>query len=171
MDPIKYQVKTFGDERGWLKKLEPAPGVTVDNFPSSFDDFYLSQSERHVFRGFHMQLQPHRQVKLIRVVTGAIISYILNLDRSSSSFKALHAFHLDAQESMAVLCPPMHGNGFLAVESKTTIAVLSSGVFAPSSEVVISPSRLACLKLPDDCILSEKDKSGLSLTEFESAGY
>jgi dTDP-4-dehydrorhamnose 3,5-epimerase-like enzyme len=167
MEPTKYSAKTFSDERGWLKKLEPTGTEQANKMPGSFDDFYMSLSNLHVFRGFHFQRHPDLQCKLIRVITGSITSYIVNLDLESAHYKTLYQFTLDADESAAVVCPPMHGNGFLAMVNNTTIAVLASGAFSPSREIVISPLDLPGLDLPQDCILSKKDSGGLRISEYE----
>lgn len=166
LKPTKYPAKTFDDERGWLKKLEPYVDSDVKLHPLKFDDFYLSLSKRHVFRGFHMQASPHQQIKMIRVVSGSIISYMLNLDPASPSCQALSQFTLTADENAALICPPLHGNGFLALDDDTTIAVLTAGSFVPSSEVVISPQHVPGLQLPADCILSTKDETGFRLSDY-----
>lgn len=166
LKPTRYLAKTFGDERGWLKKLEPSGDSGLKLDPLKFDDFYLSLSRRHVFRGFHMQAFPCQQTKLIRVVSGSIVSYMLNLDPASPSYQALSQFTLAADENAALVCPPLHGNGFLALDDDTTIAVLTAGSFVPSSEVVISPRHVPGLQLPADCILSTKDENGLRLSDY-----
>jgi dTDP-4-dehydrorhamnose 3,5-epimerase len=161
IEPIQYQAKNFADERGWLRKLEPLANGLPAEVPGRFDDFYVSHSRRHVFRGFHLQRRPHLQWKFIRVISGSIASYMINLDSESDHFKAIYSFELGADDGSAVLCPPLHGNGFLALEDNTTIAVLAAGEFQPASELVISPPSVPGIDLPSDCTLSAKDSSGL----------
>ena len=156
-----YLAKTFADERGWLKKLEPIPNGLPCTVPTIFDDFYVSRSGKNVFRGLHVQRRPHLQWKFIRIISGAITSYMINLDSESERFKQVYTFQLEAEEGSALLCPPLHGNGFLSLSKDTTIAVLTSGEFQPSSELVISPTTVPEIDLPADCTISTKDNEGI----------
>lgn len=166
IEPTMYPAKSFADARGWLRKLEPVANSLAFATPTSFNDFYVSRSGRNVFRGLHVQRFPHLQWKFIRIISGAIIAYMLNLDSESEHFKQVYSFQLEAEDGSALLCPPLHGNGFLALSNDTTIAVLSSGEFQPSSELVISPATVAGIDLPADCTISAKDSGGIDLRRF-----
>ena len=166
IEPTQYLAKTFADERGWLRKLEPAPNGLPCTVPSNFNDFYVSRSGRHVFRGLHVQQRPHLQWKFIRVISGAITSYMINLNSESERFKQVYSFQLEAEDGSALLCPPLHGNGFLSLSNDTTIAVLTSGEFQPSSVLIISPATVPEIDLPDDSTVSTKDNAGIDLRCF-----
>lgn len=166
IEPIRYPGETFSDERGWLRKLEPVSKSLAFTIPKNFNDFYVSKSRKHVFRGLHVQRHPHLQWKFIRVISGAITSYMINLDSQSKCFNQVYCFQLEAEDGSALLWPPLHANSFLSLSNDTTIAVPTSGEYKPSCELVISPTTVSEINLPEDCIISSKDKAGLDFRMF-----
>jgi dTDP-4-dehydrorhamnose 3,5-epimerase len=72
-DVILFEPKVFGDERGFFydsfnqKAFEEATGLS----PAFVQD-NLAKSSKSVLRGFHYQLPPKAQGKLVRVVRGEV---------------------------------------------------------------------------------------------------
>ena len=164
--PFKYQAKTFTDFRGSLNKLEPSKGVPEALFDRPYRDIYYSISARFTFRGLHWQDGINQQTKIIRVISGAINSYMVNVNRASPNYRAVYSFQLNHSMCEGLLCPPLHANGFLAIEECTIVLVGSDRSYDPASEHSMSPMSIPGIQLPNNVIISAKDLAGISYTEL-----
>lgn len=74
-----------------------------------------SYSKKNVFRGMHFQKYPFSQSKLIRVVYGKIIDFIMDVRPASKHFKKLHVFELDSSKKKSIFIPKGYAHGFLVL--------------------------------------------------------
>lgn len=89
------------DTRGSLDVLyEKGPVVLKRSF-----------SQKGVFRGMHLQRAPHQQTKLIRVVSGRIIDFVVVPDGKN----VIHWRELDASHDWIKIAPEF-AHGFYALE-------------------------------------------------------
>jgi dTDP-4-dehydrorhamnose 3,5-epimerase len=124
--------------------------------------------------------------KLVRTVKGHMVDLILDIRKNSPTFGKAIAYDmpvsLDFESESEWIWVPVgcaHGNFFKEV---TVIEYLCSGEYSQGNEASISPAandidwslcepklyeELTAL-LADDGILSDKDKQGLTLRQWES---
>jgi len=173
------QFKRFRDDRGYF--TEHYRKDACDLFNASFVQCNESFSETNVMRGLHFQWNPFMG-KLVRTVHGHMIDMILDIRKSSPTLGKILLYDMPCNHqddvSQWIWVPPgfAHGNFFL---EPTTIEYFCSGAYSPGNEAGISPlsedidwslvdSSLKKLanRAKVTAILSEKDRVGLTLTEW-----
>lgn len=131
-----------------------------DVIPLLFVQENTSISHRNVFRGLHYQIK-NPQGKLIRVLSGAIIDYALDLRKESPTYGQIFYTTLTSEENTMLYISPGFAHGFVSLEDHTMVNYKCTKSYCPKVERGISYLKIAKL-LPlsvDQLILSEKDKS------------
>lgn len=162
--PRLFKNPVFHDERGFF-------------FPLSTGEYVQSNisynAKKWTFRGMHFQTGEHAQTKLVTVVKGKIIDFVVDIRPESSSFGFTEMFHLSAGETLLV--PKGYAHGFFTQEDETLVQYLVDEAYAPSAEGCIN-----WLSIPDvsECVLEElnfdrkkmtinkKDSESMDFTEF-----
>ena len=165
---IKPDVKK--DSRGffvesWNKKSIIESGLGNIDFVQ--DNHSLSS--KGVFRGFHYQLPPHQQLKLVRCIAGEIFDIVIDIRRSSESFKEWVGVSLTAENFHQLWIPPGFAHGFLTISDHAELLYKVTDFWDKESE------RTICWKDPSLSIefpflgsfqLSEKDEKAPFLDEL-----
>lgn len=129
-----------------------------------------SRSAHGVLRGLHYQiLQP--QGKLVRVLTGEIFDVVVDLRRSSPTFKRWAGVTLSAANRRQLWIPPGFAHGFYVMShGGADVVYKCTALYAPQHERTLrwdDPSLSIAWPIEEaPPILSAKDAAGLS---FESA--
>lgn len=134
----------FEDARGWLQVLYESEQTILKR----------SFSRSGVFRGLHGQTAPSPQVKLIRVVAGRIVDFLVAADDPT---RMLHHREVTPADGwIHVAARYLHG--FYAVED-TLFEYVCDGGYDEASEAAFSiGDALAAMGITDP-IVSEKDRA------------
>lgn len=150
-------------------------------------DFEICQinesfSKKGVFRGLHFQWNPYMG-KLVRVISGHIIDFFLDIRKGSPTFGKIAGYELKSQSttdhSRWIWIPVGFAHGFLSVEN-STIEYLCTSEYNPKCEAGISPLAedidwSLCEKklktkfermVKKGIIISQKDKNGFTLKQW-----
>ncbi len=179
----------FRDNRGFF--TEPYRRTDSINHPElkGFDRLEFVQinesfSSKDVCRGLHFQWNPFMG-KLVRTVYGRMVDIVLDIRKNSPTFGKIIAYDMPTSINDGfnewIWVPPgfAHGN-FFTEDSR--IEYLCSGEYSPTCEAGISPlskdldwslcspeiKNLFDNVVRNMGIISEKDKNGLSLTQWLS---
>lgn len=115
--------------------------------------------KRGTWRGLHYQLPPATEAKLIRCISGAIRSVIVDLRPDSETYLSHIQVTLSAENRRAVYVPEMFGNGYQALTDGAVAIYQVSEFYAPERERGLrynDPALRITLPLPITAI-SEKD--------------
>ena len=117
--------------------------------------------KKHTFFGIHYQKPEAAKGKLISVVQGKALDYIVDLRPGSKTHKQYKSFELSADYPLLVFIPAGFGHGFLTLEDNTIQAfAVDSDSDKNSSGIVSYKDPEIGLKLPvDDIIISDYDKN------------
>jgi len=164
------QPTVFSDARGYFyepynKKVFTAAGVT-DEFVQDNQSF----SQKGVIRGLHFQNPPHAQAKLLRVLQGSIWDVAVDIRKSSPTYGKYFGVELSATNKTIFYVPKGFAHGFLTLEDDTVLLYKCSDFYnKPSEESIIwNDPDIAINWNIDNPILSEKDKNGKLLKDFQS---
>jgi dTDP-4-dehydrorhamnose 3,5-epimerase len=131
-----------------------------------------SSSSKGSVRGIHYALVPPSQAKLIQCQRGSIIDYVIDIRVGSPTFGEFEKIELSENSPTAIFIEEGLAHAFVALENNTIVTYYVSEKFNSEREKGINPfDKTLNVKWPDlDLILSEKDKSAISLDEAKNQG-
>lgn len=133
------------DARGWLAVIYESETMVLKR----------SYSRKGVFRGLHAQTDPSPQVKVIRVVSGRILDFVVALDDPT---RTIHHRELGPENGW-VRIDAIYAHGFYALEDCLFEYVCDGGYDEPSEQAFSITDYLAGTLGITDPILSEKDRA------------
>jgi dTDP-4-dehydrorhamnose 3,5-epimerase len=167
---LVVESRVFSDERGFFlesyhrRKFNEATGLEVE-----FVQDNQSFSVRNVLRGLHYQIrQP--QGKLVQVLAGEIFDVVVDLRRSSPTFKKWTGTSLSAGTHRTLWVPPGFAHGFLVVSEHAIVQYKTTDFYAPEHERVLhwnDPTLNIRWPLEASPLLSPRDAQGARLAEAD----
>lgn len=176
--PLLIRPKLYEDERGyffesWNKKIFSE----IVNLNLNFVQDNQSESKKNVFRGLHFQLHPKGQGKLIRVLRGGIIDFIVDIRKDSKTYKSWTSIHLNEKNQNQIWIPIGFAHGFLSLYDQTIVNYKTTEYWHRNFEKTLNYKDIDVgLRIPqiNNCdnkvIISSKDKNGSSLKYLEQMG-
>ena len=161
-----------------LKKFDDSRGFFFESFRSDFshDTFgrkftvkqtNTSVSAKGAVRGIHYALVPPSQAKYVQCQKGSIMDYVIDIRIGSPTFGKSLSIELDSDTPRAIFIEEGLAHAFVALEDETVVTYLVNENFNPEREKGINPfdKELAINWPKIDLLLSEKDKTAISLQE------
>ena len=126
------EIKKYDDNRGnfiesFLKNKK------ISEFSHEYVQENESVSKKFVFRGLHFQKGKYSQSKLIRVINGSIFDIMVDLRRSSKSFKKIFTIKLE-KRNLLLFVPKGIAHGFLSLEDNTIVNYKCDQFYSPGNE-------------------------------------
>lgn len=169
---FEFTPDTYFDNRGSFREL-----LNLTKDPWFDGELFIQQnvsiSKQGVFRGMHYQYR-FPQGKLVTVLQGGVIDFIIDLRQSSPEYGKLKTFHLTAGNMKQVWVPQGYAHGFLALENDTVFMYnIFGNIRHADDEVSISPWSIPDLRTfllhrsntLEEIIMSDKDKQGMDLKD------
>lgn len=162
--------RIFQDPRGYF--YESFNKKILEDFllPAEFVQDNQSLSQKGTLRGLHYQAPPHAQVKLVRVVQGAVLDLVVDIRRSSPTYGKHFSLVLSAQNNLQLFIPEGFAHGFLALENDTIFLYKCSRLYNKASEggIFWADQDLNIDWGIEHPVVSEKDQSLPGFNEFDS---
>lgn len=138
------KIKTHKDSRGEMKFIQ---NICQHNTHQSF----ISINHKNVIRGIHTS--PYS--KLITVLSGSIIDYVINFEESSYIKRTMY-------ENEVLEIPANHGHLFISLEDNTSVLYQLNGIYDEKLEKnyhYLCPYINLDINKSIEYIVSEKDKT------------
>ena len=121
------------------KLLNDVPSLmAIQNDNSLFSTLFVqdnvSISKKYVFRGLHYQTGNFGQSKLIRVLKGSVIDFIVDLREDSKTYGKFDFFELNDRNKMSLFIPSYFAHGFLSLEDDTIFTYKCGNYYDKKSE-------------------------------------
>jgi dTDP-4-dehydrorhamnose 3,5-epimerase len=163
----------YKDARGYLfecytvEKHNEIPNIKKYNFIHEL----VSVSQQNVFRGLHLQVEPYGQGKLAQVLNGEVLDIVVDLRKESITYGQYYitALNNEVHEGYQrqLWIPPGFAHGFLSLCDNTVFHYKCTFPRIPKAERTISINEFELGWDFDSFIMSDKDKEGMTLEEFE----
>ena len=117
---------------------------------------------KNTFRGLHYQNGEHAQAKLVKVIYGKIIDFVVDLRPDSPDYMKLQEFEIDVTN--AILVPRGFAHGFITLEDRTIVQYLVDNDYNKNEEATLFWSEVPELveKFKDvQLVISDKDNPNL----------
>lgn len=155
IEPIVYL-----DTRGYF--FESFNRLLLENANIVFNPVQENQSMslKGVMRGLHYQLNPYAQAKIVRVIVGKAIDFILDIRKKSSTYGKWISIDLNSESARQVFIPHGFAHGFLVLSDYAIFHYICNDYYNQENQrgININDTELA---IPRDNnltpILSEKD--------------
>lgn len=155
----KWPMPVFADLRGRLFKAYVAE--KEGSFPVIFNTYehFFTESKKNVFRGMHYQMTPHAVSKVISLVRGSALVYLLDAREDSRTFGRVQRESFSLNAPLSIYIPVGVALGYLILEDLTTISYRMDGAFCGNCDAGISPDLISeYLPIPlAETIRSERD--------------
>jgi dTDP-4-dehydrorhamnose 3,5-epimerase len=125
-EPYLTKGKAFYDHRGVFVPLSLTSHLTWYQSNISYNP------KRLTLRGLHFQLPPFAQSKLIKLIDGGIIDFVVDIRKDSPNYKELYIYDLEPGDELYV--PKGFAHGFLTTKDNTIVQYLVDNVYSPESE-------------------------------------
>jgi epimerase EvaD len=130
-----------------------------------------SVSRRGVCRGVHYAATRPGCAKYVHCSRGRVLDFVVDVRAGSPTFGQWDVVELGADTFRGVYFPPGLGHAFLAIEDDSTVCYLLSRGYLPADELAVSvrDPQLG-LPIPEDALLSERDRAAPTLDQALAAG-
>lgn len=129
------ELEKRGDERGFFARMFCEREFGEAGWPFSVVQLNNSvTSKAGTLRGFHYQLAPAAEIKLIRCVRGALYDVILDLRPDSPSYGKWFGAELSAENRSMMYVPRGCAHAFLTLADETEVVYLVSEPYSPENE-------------------------------------
>ncbi|NBV06148.1 MAG: dTDP-4-dehydrorhamnose 3,5-epimerase [Proteobacteria bacterium] len=151
--------KIFHDERGYFCETYKYSHFNAGGISDRFVQDNQSFSKRGVIRGLHFQIAPRMQAKLVRCVSGEIYDCIVDLRKSSPTFKKYFGIKLSAENKLMLYVPAGFAHGFSTLSETAEVSYKVSDEYDPKSEFGLrfDDPEIAIDWKVSDAIVSQKD--------------
>ncbi len=160
----------FHDERGaftvpYQKQAFAQHGLVTDWVQDN-----QSYSVQGVLRGFHFQLPPYTETKLVRVLHGAILDVIVDLRRASATYGQHLALEMSAENSKMLYIPRGFAHAFCVLSAGASVQYKVDNDYTPHAAAgLIWDDPTIGFDWPISTpILSEKDQQLPRFAQFDS---
>lgn len=158
----------FGDSRGffmesWNKKKMEEVGLFYD----FVQDNHSFSRVKGTIRGIHFQKGNKAQAKLVRCIRGEVLDVVVDLRRSSPTYKQWESVVLSAENKKQLLIPRGFGHGFLTLTDDVEFLYKADNYYYPDADGGIrwNDTELGIEWGIDKPILSTKDENNPLLRE------
>ena len=160
---LVYEPNVFEDERGFFLESYNKQVFEKEGLMANFVQDNRSKSHKGVLRGLHFQIGDAAQAKLVTVLQGEVIDFVIDLRKHSATYGKGYTIHLTAQNKKQLFIPRGFAHGFLVLEDNTEFFYKCDNFYSKQDErgiYLLDPALNFECPLPvESLILSEKDKA------------
>jgi len=112
----------YCDNRGWFgetynKKCFYENGIMID----FVQDNHSFSNQKGILRGFHFQINPKAQSKLVRCTKGSILDVVVDLRKGSDTYKQVFSIELNEENKLQLLIPKGFAHAFETLTDHTEV--------------------------------------------------
>lgn len=155
------QLEPIKDDRGFFARSWCAREFAKHGLQDVFVQCNISYNERKgTLRGLHLQKTPYGESKLIRCSRGAIYDVVLDLRKSSSTYRKWQSFHLSEENGDMLYIPEGFAHGFQTLQANTEVLYQMGQFYNPDYSSGVrwnDPSFNFVWPIEEDKVISSKD--------------
>ncbi|MBF0273630.1 MAG: dTDP-4-dehydrorhamnose 3,5-epimerase [Nitrospinae bacterium] len=152
--------RIFNDSRGYFfesynKKTFHELGIMTE-----FQQDNHSYSVKGTLRGLHYQLEPMAQEKLVRVIEGEVLDFIVDIRKKSPTFGEWVSVKLSGENRKSFYVPVGFAHGFCVLSETVHFLYKCSNLYSPKDErgIIWNDPELAIDWQIENPIISERDQ-------------
>jgi dTDP-4-dehydrorhamnose 3,5-epimerase len=134
LEPCVYE-----DNRGYFFESYHLQKYSQNGIEARFVQDNESKSGRGVVRGFHYQLNPVPQAKLVRVVVGEVYDVALDLRKGSPTFGQWFGLEINETNKKQLFIPRGFAHGFSVLSETAVFSYKCDNNYSRENERTINP--------------------------------
>lgn len=158
-----YTPAVFEDHRGYFLESYNQSLFENEGIHIKFVQDNQAGSSYGIIRGMHYQLNPHAQIKLIRVLSGRIIDAVVDLRKNSPTYGKAYSIELSGANRKQLLIPKGFAHGYSVLSENAEVFYKCDDFYNKESEGGLmwnDPALAIDWQIPSDkVIVSEKDNN------------
>jgi len=164
--------QTFEDDRGYF--FESFNQNKLENLLKQKIFFVQDNESRSIkgtLRGFHYQLSPFTQTKLVRVIEGEVLDVVVDIRKASKNFGKYWAFKISSDNKKQLFIPQGYAHGFLTLSESAIFSYKVDNNYSPEHDrTIIWNDDILQVDWgfsESDLVISNKDRNGIKFAEAE----
>ena len=160
--------RVFSDPRGFFLESYNQAAFRGHGLDAVFLQDNQSKSLRGTLRGLHFQLPPMAQVKLVRVVRGAIWDVAVDIRAGSPTFGQWVGIELSADNFRQLYVPAGFAHGFCVLSDEAEVLYKTSQLYSPAHErgLLWSDPAIGVIWPIAEPLLSERDRRAGTVDDY-----
>lgn len=172
---VVFEPKVFGDERGYFFESYNRQLFAGEGFDNDWMQDNQSSSVYGVIRGLHFQKGAHAQAKLVRCLRGAILDVVVDLRKSSPTFRQVFSIELTGEKKNTLLVPRGFAHGFSVLSEMAEVMYKCDHLYSKESEGGLyynDPELKIDWRIPtEQAIVSKKDQLNPRLADLKEDSF
>jgi dTDP-4-dehydrorhamnose 3,5-epimerase len=162
--------RVFEDSRGYFFESFNQKVLEEAGLKENFVQDNQSLSQKGVLRGLHMQVSPHAQGKLVRVIKGAVLDVAVDIRKKSPTYGKYFSIELNEQNKTMFWVPVGFAHGFLTLQDNTIFHYKCTNYYNKESEACVlwNDKDINVNWNVENPLLSAKDAEGTPFKDFVS---
>ncbi len=164
----------FGDNRGWFYESYSKRSLEKLGIKADFVQDNRSYSAlKGTVRGFHCQVEPHAQTKLVTCLKGEVIDVIVDIREGSPTYLKKVAVKLTGENKKMLFVPKGCLHGFVTLTDDVEITYKVDDFYSPQHDrsIRFNDPYIGAEWGVTEPVLSEKDRNAPALLESDVKFY
>ena len=133
-DVFLLDAECHRDERGLFRRHYCEKELKDKGIDFSVKQGNVSEnSKKHTIRGFHYQITPSKESKIISCISGSVFNVVIDMRKNSPTFLQYQEFNISALGRESLYIPVGCANAFLTLENNTLIHYYMNDFFTIDS--------------------------------------
>lgn len=122
------------DERGVFRRSFCKDEFAKQGINFSVEQGNISENfKKHTMRGFHYQVSPSNESKVISCISGALYNVVLDLRKDSEMYQKWVVLEVSADKRESMHIPAGCANAFLTMKDNTIVHYYMGDSFSPNT--------------------------------------
>jgi len=134
---VVIEPKVFGDERGYFFESYNYDELKEAGIENNWIQDNEAFSSYGILRGLHYQKGEFAQAKLVRVIKGKVLDYVIDLRKDSPTFKKGFGIELSEENKKQLLVPRGFAHAYVVLSETAIFQYKVDNVYNPGSEAGI----------------------------------
>jgi len=132
------ELKPFADDRGWFARYYCKNSFAEIGHTKEWVQMNHSVSyAKGTIRGMHFQVEPYREIKMVRCIAGAVFDVIIDIRKDSATFLQWFGVELSAENKRMLYIPEGFAHGFQCLSDNCELLYHHSEFYQPGAEAGI----------------------------------
>ena len=111
----------------------------------------------------HLQVGEFAQTKLIKVINGEILDFIVDIREGSENYMMLYMYHMESGDELLV--PKGFAHGFITLRDNTIVQYLVDNDYSPESEGSIVWTNFEQIKIKIENLVGNFDENDITISD------